>query len=83
MLLAAIPTYVGAIGMLQARAGFCVGYAAARSYGFGSSRGTTGTVEDDEAYAADRARARQINAQAARATILVAAILIALAVLVR
>jgi hypothetical protein len=82
MLAAAVPAYVAAIGLLQARSRFCVGYAAAGRYGFGSSRGPTGAVADDEHRAADVARARRINALAARWTIVVAAALVVVAALV-
>jgi hypothetical protein len=79
MLLAAVPVYVAATGHLQARARFCVGYAAAGRYGFGASRGPTGRIEDDASIAADRATARRINGRAAQLTILVTAVLAALA----
>jgi hypothetical protein len=82
MLLVAIPAYVAATGHLQARARFCVGYAAAGRYGFGASRGPTGRVADDANLAADRATARRINGRAAQLTILVTAPLVLLAWLV-
>lgn len=75
-----VPVYVAAIGLLQARAGFCVGYAAAGSYGFGDETGATGTVEDDESRAADVQRARKLNGQASRLTILVSLALFAVTV---
>jgi hypothetical protein len=81
MLAVAAPAYVAAIGLLQARSRFCVGYAAAGRYGFGDSRGPTGAVADGEHRAADVARARTINGRAARWTILATAALVAVAVL--
>jgi hypothetical protein len=79
MLLAAVPSYVAATGHLQARARFCVGYAAAGRYGFGASRGPSGRVEGDANLAADRATARRINGRAAQLTIVVTAPLVLLA----
>lgn len=81
-LLVAPPTYVGASGLLQARAGFCVGYAAAGRYGFGRSRGPTGRVADEESRAADRARARSLNGAAARWTLAATAVAAVLAAVI-
>jgi hypothetical protein len=79
MLLTMPTAYVAATGLLQARARFCVGYAAAGRYGFGEQRGPTGRIVDAAARAADRARARQLNGRAARWTIAVVAPLVAAA----
>lgn len=79
MLITAPFAYVAAIGHLQARARFCIGYAAAGRYGFGDRRGPSGAVEDAAARAADRDRARAVAGSAARWTILVTAALVALA----
>lgn len=78
-LLVAPPAYVGATGLLQARARFCVGHAAAGRHGFGDAPGPSGRVEDEGSRAADRARARELNGAAARWTILAAAAAAALA----
>lgn len=82
-LLVAPPAYAGATGLLQARARFCVGFAAAGRYGFGASRGPTGRVTDEAARAADRERARRLNSSAARWTIAVTALAVLLTALAR
>lgn len=62
-LLLFVPAYVAAIGFLQARARFCVGYAAAGMQRADESADHAQKV-DDAAMAQDKHRARRMNTQA-------------------
>ncbi len=55
-----IPVAVAASGYLQARLRFCAGFGSAGVFNFGEV-GTTESVVDDAARAADRRRSRQIG----------------------
>ena len=63
-LVVALPLYVAAIGFIQARDRFCVGFAAAGITNF-ETLGTTHRVADKEARAADRHHARGLLVRAA------------------
>jgi hypothetical protein len=63
-LLLALPLYLGAIGFIQARDRFCVGFAAAGITNF-EAVGTTHTIADEAARQADRRHARGLLARSA------------------
>ena len=58
-LLVVAPLYVSAIGFIQARERFCVGFAAAGITNF-EALGTTHAIDDPEARAADRRHSRSL-----------------------
>lgn len=59
-----LPLYVSAIGFIQARERFCVGFAAAGITNF-ETLGITHRIEDDAARAADRRHARSLIVRSA------------------
>jgi len=59
-----VPVWLGALGYLQARYKFCVGYAAAGKYSNGDKRGQTANVDKRSSHGRDKLRAKQINRQA-------------------
>lgn len=68
----------GWIGIVQDYDGFCVAFGALARYDHSGSGGTTGSVTEREAVAADRKRAVQILAVAAVLTILTTAPIVVL-----
>ncbi len=68
-LLVALPLYVAAIGFIQARDRFCVGFAAAGITNF-EALGTVHRIEDDAARTADRRHARGLLVRAATIALL-------------
>ncbi len=60
-----VPGFVMAIGYLQARNKFCVGFGAAGIHSAADRGADTAAVEDQEALAADKLKARRMNLQAA------------------
>jgi len=60
----------GWVGLVQDYYGFCVAFGALARYDLSGSGGTTGSVAEAEAVAADRKRALQILAVAAVLTVL-------------
>ena len=64
LLLTALPATGAATGFLQARANFCIGYAARGLSNFTDKVGAVTHSADAAAQVADRARARQLTRQA-------------------
>lgn len=73
-----IPAFIAAIGYLQARNKFCVGYASAGQHNADDGSSTAASVTDTQNVRADKKRARTINIQA----VLIAAAVTALALLI-
>jgi predicted nucleic acid-binding Zn ribbon protein len=73
-----LPALLGAIGYLQARNHFCVGYAGAGLENATEGSKKASAIADKEALAKDKKKARSINAQA----VLIAAIITVIAVLI-
>ncbi len=59
-----VPAFIAAIGYLQARNKFCVGYASAGQQNAGDGSKSASTIEDQDHLTADKKRARSINIQA-------------------
>lgn len=59
-----IPALIAAIGYLQYKNRFCVGFAAAGKYSSGSKLGQTANVDKKRNFLADKFRAKQLNRQA-------------------
>jgi hypothetical protein len=60
-----IPAFLAAIGFLQAKNRFCVGYGAAGQQNASDGSPKASSVTDTAAVATDKRRARQMNLQAA------------------
>ncbi|SDM17135.1 hypothetical protein SAMN04487949_1131 [Halogranum gelatinilyticum] len=65
LLVTAAPFFLVAEGFLQARSGFCPGFATAGIYDVSDDGGERQQVADAEARAADRRRARRLHLHAA------------------
>lgn len=59
-----LPAFLAALGYLQARHKFCVGYAASGQQNATEENVTPQAIEDEGAIVKDKARARRINVQA-------------------
>lgn len=59
-----IPAWIAALGYLQYKHKFCVGYASAGKYSNGSKFGQTANVDKKRNFLADKFRAKQLNRQA-------------------
>lgn len=59
-----LPAWIGAIGYLQAKYKFCVGYAASGVYNASPEYAETQKIVDEASQKLDKARARKINTQA-------------------
>ena len=79
LLLTAVPASATAIGLLQARSRFCVGYAVAGMSNFGDSRADAVTSTDSAERAADRVRARQLTRRSMALGLLTGALFVVLA----
>ncbi len=73
-----IPIFIAAIGYLQARNKFCVGYGSAGMQRTDEQSHEATTVTDASAVTADKARARNLNLQAFTIAIVVTALALAL-----
>lgn len=73
-LLVFLPLYVGVINNLQVRNKFCVSYGASGKQNASDGGTSAHDVVDDEALAADRSKARQMNLQALGITLVVLAL---------
>lgn len=63
-LLIFLPAWVAAIGYVQSKYKFCVGFAGAGKYSSGSKLGQIANVDKKRNYLADKFRAKQLNRQA-------------------
>ena len=59
-----LPVWIGAIGYLQAKNKFCVGYAASGLFNSSPEYAETKAIVDESSKKLDKARARKINYQA-------------------
>lgn len=59
-----LPAFIGAIGFLQARNKFCVGYAAAGQQNANDGSDSASEISSKDDIATDKTRARTINMQA-------------------
>jgi len=66
-----LPAFVGAIGFLQAKNKFCVGYAAAGQHNANEGSETAKNIANEDNISRDKTRARQINWQAVGIAIIV------------
>ncbi len=73
-----IPVFIAAIGFLQARNKFCVGYGAAGMHNADEQSTEAVSVTDSSAINVDKARARNLNLQALGISIVVTALAIVL-----
>lgn len=64
-LILAIPAFIAAVGLLQARSKFCVGYGSAGLQNADEGSATAAAVTDTTALGKDKQKARQINLQSA------------------
>ena len=72
-----LPAFIAAIGYLQTKNKFCVTYGAAGQQNAAEGSAKAQAVTDAVAAAKDKAKARTMNAQAAIAAVIVAAVAIA------
>lgn len=68
-----VPVYIGAIGFLQVKNKFCVGYGASGQQNADEGGESSQSVIDKAAIAADKAKTRKMNLQALVATLLIVA----------
>lgn len=80
-LLVALPSFVAATGLIQARSRFCAGYGMSGMSNFRDVLGAHHTTGDPQSLAADRARARRITLQSALLGLLAAGVTCAIAIL--
>ena len=59
-----VPAWVAALGYLQYKHKFCVGYAGVGKYSNGTKLGQTANVDKKRNFLADKFRAKQLNRQA-------------------
>lgn len=69
-----VPAFLAAIGFLQAKNCFCVGYGAAGQQNASEGSAKASVVSDKAAVSKDKQRARKMNLQAAGIAVLVAVI---------
>lgn len=77
-LVVAIPIFISAIGFLQAKNKFCVGYAAASLQNTTEGSTDAKEVSDKKAVAADKKRANALNLQALAITTIVTLLIVVL-----
>ena len=74
------PVFLAAIGYLQAKYKFCVGYGAAGQQNAAEGSTKASIITDTVAVAKDKARAHRMNLQAAAIAVLITAIIVLLPV---
>lgn len=77
-----VPAWIGAIGYLQAKYKFCVGYAASGVYNSSDEYADTKAIVDAASKKLDTARARKINTQAVLIGLVIAAVSVGLLALI-
>jgi hypothetical protein len=82
LLFVAFPTFLAAIGFIQARENFCVRYAAESRFNVDHGYDNRGEVSDEADHKADMAKARKLNLQAGGIAIGVGVVLAVIAALV-
>jgi hypothetical protein len=71
-----VPVFIAAIGFLQAKNKFCVGYGAAGTQNADDEGESASTVTDSSAVSADKKRARKMNLQALAIAVVVTIIFV-------